>query len=172
VASVLDHDEGQTVAALTVVPVSADGTICVATFAPADVVVDVSGWFVVGAPIRPQVPARIVDTRATGQRLSPGGVLAVPAGDAGALAVTVTAVDPAAAGYLTLYPCGAAPPLASAVNFTTGAVANFALVGTGAGHAMCVASSAAADVVVDAAAAVPVGGGYQPVTPVRLVDTR
>ena len=173
-ASVLNYAGGATRAGLAVVPVGADGTICLFTYAGAHLVVDVAGWFDAGSPLQAVTPTRLADTRASGGRLAAGGVLAVdtPAGG-GTVVVTATAVDPAGAGYLTVYPCGSPPPTASALNYEAAqVVANLAVVATGSGGQVCVTSYAAADVVVDLAASAPAGAGGRPAAPVRLVDTR
>ena len=43
--SSLNYSAGQTVANAVITPVSAAGTICLFSFAPSDVVVDINGWF-------------------------------------------------------------------------------------------------------------------------------
>jgi hypothetical protein len=171
--SVLDYAPGQTVAALAVVPLAADGTFCLLTYAPAHLLADVAGFFGGSSSFAAASPRRLLDTRVTHRRLAPGGVIAVALPPATAAAtVTVTAVDPAAPGYLTAYPCGTAPPLASTLNYGAGqTVSNLAIVGAGRGGALCVTSYAATDVLVDMAGAVS-AAGYQAVVPVRLVDTR
>jgi len=99
----------------------------------------------------------------------------VPAG-ATAVSINLTAVaTPNASGYLTAYPCGAAPPLASSVNFGPGQIRpNQVVVGLGAGNSLCVAVSAPADVIVDLQGAFVPSGGLMlnPLAPARLVDTR
>ncbi len=173
-ASVLNYSTGATVAGLAVVPLAADGTACLSTFAAAHLVVDVAGWLDAGAAWQPVTPTRLADTRVTGGRLTAGGVVAVdaPTG-AGTLVVTATAVDPAGPGYLTAYPCGTAPPVASALNYEAGpAVANLAVVAAGAGGQVCITSYAPADVVVDLAAWAPGGASGPAGGPVRLADTR
>ena len=181
-ASVLNHGAGAPAAGTAVVSVAADGTICLFTFSPAHLLVDVAGWFGAGSPLQPVNPTRLADTRATGDRLAPGGVLAVDAPAVAATAVvTATAVNPAGPGYLTVYPCGTPPPVASTLNYeVSGVVANLAVVGVGPADAgggsthgqVCITSYAAADVVVDLAGWAPPGTGYQPAGPVRLADTR
>jgi hypothetical protein len=77
-------------------------------------------------------PCRLLDTRrAAGPSGGPslaagvartfpvGGICAVPA-DAAAVAVNITAVTPATAGFVQLYPAGAAVPVASALNAGAG----------------------------------------------------
>ena len=85
-------------------------------------------------------PCRIVDTRSThppslvGNNPQPRnfqvqGLCAVPVGATAAM-VNVTIANPSCGGYLTLWPSGAAMPLASTINFTSAdtAVANGAIV--------------------------------------------
>jgi hypothetical protein len=173
-ASVVNYGTGTTVAGLAVVPLAADGTACLFTYAGAHLVVDVAGWFDADSPFRAVTPARLADTRTTGTRLAAGGVVAVavPPG-AGRAVVTATAVDPADAGYLTVYPCGTPPPTASVLNHGADqVVANLAIAAAGAGGQICVTSYAPADVVVDLAAWAPPASGGAAGGPVRLADTR
>ena len=87
--------------------------------------------------------------------------------------VNVTATQGAADGFLTAFPCGAAVPEASNVNYVAGQDrAASAVVPVGAGRSVCVYSSAASHVVVDLAGYLAPGGslGLVPVDPTRLVD--
>ena len=133
------------------------------------------------AAVDPVAPTRA--TEADGDPRRRGGrrrtrrawVAVVPAG-ATAVSLNVTAVAPAAAGYFTVWPCGTARPLASNVNFLTGAVvANGVIAPVGPNGKVCIYSSTGSDVVVDiagwfgGAAGVP---GYVSAVPQRLVDTR
>jgi hypothetical protein len=108
------------------------------------------------------------------------GAFGVPA-DATAVVLNVTAVNPAAAGYLTVFPAGGTPPDASNLNFARGdVVPNLVEVGTGTGGAVSIYSSMQTDVVVDVEGYVaPAAGGgagaglYDPLpTPARICDTR
>lgn len=85
-------------------------------------------------------PCRIIDTRdATGpfggpilggnltRTVAAGGTCGIPV-DAKALSVNITVVPGAAAGHLTVYPAGSAPPLASTINFSNRVRANNARV--------------------------------------------
>ena len=140
-----------------------------------------------GAVVRvPAVaPQRVVDTRETGQRLAAGGTLTVDLSalapttvgtDAAAVAVNVTAADPATAGFLTVWPCGADRPLASSVNFLAGQArgAQATTLLRQPDRALCVFSNTATDVVVDLQGVFvpPAGCGSLPVTPDRKLDTR
>ena len=79
---------------------------------------------------------------------------------ASSVVLNVAAVWPGAAGYITVYPCGQAPPLASNLNFLAGAVVPNAVVAkVGEGGRVCVYTSAATDLVVD------VNGYVRPLSP-------
>ena len=112
-------------------------------------------------------PRRVLDTRvgfATVDGVDAGsGVIAgdgvhevVVAGRAGvpasaaSVVLNVTAVDAAAAGFATVYPCGVERPLASNVNFTAGGtVPNSVIARVGVDGKVCVYSSQRIDAVVD-----------------------
>lgn len=103
----------------------------------------------------------------------------LPAGGLGAVALNVTAVSPAASGFLTVWPAGQPQPLASVVNYERGAVVpNAVTVQLSADLRIAVYSSVATDVVIDvlgvyaAAPNGPGGGGFAGVQPRRILDTR
>ena len=131
----------------------------------------------------PVTPLRVLDTRAAvggAARLQPGGVVRVDL--AGALGVTpsaavlnITAVDPAAPGYLAAAPCAAGRPTTSSVNYATGqTVANTTIVTLGSDGSVCLHSLAASDVVVDVTGwlSPSASGGFTPADATRLADTR
>ena len=102
------------------------------------------------APSRltPVDPVRVLDTRRTsivgaGQVVDVALATRVPAA-ATSVVVNVTATQAAADGFLTAYPCGAAVPEASNVNYVAGQDrAASAVVPVGTGRSVCVYSSAA-----------------------------
>ena len=70
--------------------------------------------------------------------------------DAEAVFLNVVAVGPSGSGYLTVFPCGTTPPLASNGNYSTGDVAaNAALAKIDVDGNVCVYTSAATDLVID-----------------------
>ena len=153
-----NFDIGETVGGAAFVPVGADGTVCVFSNAPTDVVVDLTGTFSPsgGLSFAPAVPLRMLDTRnGTGQwlgRLGPGQRIDVPVAPPGASAVTgtLTMVDPALDAHLTAYPCGAALPPTSSLNAArTAIVANSVTVGVGGGD-LCLDAPVSTHVVFDA----------------------
>lgn len=96
----------------------------------------------------PVAPCRILDTRVAGGQIAANGTrnfVAINASNftsqggsatncgtlglsATAVAINLTAVTPAGAGFATAYPFGTTQPLASSVNYTAGAVVNNALI--------------------------------------------
>ncbi len=152
-------------------------------------------------PYSPLTPVRVCDTRpgnpsgltgvatqcdgstipALGTRtINVAGSFGVPS-TADAVVLNVTVVNPAATGYLTLFPTGAGQPFASNLNYSPGEVVpNLVEVGTGPGGQVSIFSLAKADVVVDlegyvspSAAGGSGSGLYNPLpSPARLCDTR
>lgn len=136
--------------------------------------------------LRALTPARVLNTRdGTGAPVGPvgarqtltfqvAGVGGVPASGVGAVAVTITAADPSAASWLTVWPAGQTRPNASNVNFAAQqTVANYAIVKlSDTGELSLFNQSGSVDVLVDVSGWFPAGSGYVPATPTRLVDMR
>lgn len=132
-------------------------------------------------------PTRLLDTRAAGSplgtdstiHLTVAGVDGVPT-TATAVTLNVTATDTTASSYLSVYPAGSVQPLVSNLNWTAGGtVANVVIVPVGAnGQVSIYNNQGRADVVVDLEGYfIPVtgtgaAGGYVPLTPARITDTR
>ena len=134
--------------------------------------------------LAPVTPTRVVDTR-VGQggssRLVGGRVVAFPiAGQAGvpaaatSVVATFTVVDPKLSGFLTVFPCGRAMPVASSLNYLAREVVpNTITASLGTGGAVCVYPQHDLDLVVDVGASIGPGGhGFAGVPPTRLLDTR
>jgi hypothetical protein len=158
----VDYAAGQTVANLAAVKVGPGGDICFRSYAQADIVLDLAGWYApsgTGSFVAPD-PIRLFDTRSTNglTRLAPMQELAMPItggsvpSGATSVAINVTAVGPDADGYVAVYPCGT-DPLVSNVNYRAGqvAAANLAVVKLPADGRVCFKSFASADLVVDLA---------------------
>jgi len=127
----------------------------------------------------PRTPARVLDTRGAdvagnvGERRTMSidvGPLVPP--DSGAVALSVTAVDGCAPGYLTVFACGARPPTSN-LNYVPGrTTAGLAITPMSLGH-VCVFASTRTDIVIDVIGAfTPGGDGFHPIAPTRWVDTR
>ena len=138
----------------------------------------------------PRPPARLVDSRSSGKTIDgaqqAGGLVpshqtyevqvagraSIPT-DADAAALTFTITSPAAAGFLTVWPCGTPVPETSISNFVAGQdVAASLLIGLGSGGKVCASSSVSTHLIVDVAGHEPAGSSYVGVTPARLLDTR
>ena len=142
--------------------------------------VDVTGSYTAAPPARCDFTRwhRHVSTT----RASVGGVwqanetraIAVPAG-AAAVAINVTITEPAASGFVTVFPCQATLPVVSNINYVAGqVVANLVQTGVRAGRCACTAEHAR-HIVIDLQGtydAADDGLRYQAVAPTRLVDTR
>ena len=186
-ASNLNYTTNQTVPNLVLAKLGAGGKVCIYALAATDVVADVSGYFPAGSGFSPVPnPSRLLDTRigvgasavakvpASGVlQLQVGGAGGVP-GDAAAAALNVTVTNPAAAGFVTVYPCGVDRPLASNLNYVAGlTVPNLAVVRLGTAGKVCIYSLVATDVVADVSGYFPAGSGYVAIdNPTRIVDTR
>ena len=85
--------------------------------------------------------------------------------------MTVTVVQPAAAGYLTVWPCAQPKPTASSLNFAAGANTANTVVMAAAGD-ICIFTSQATHLIADLMGFTPRTTRYVPVGPSRLLDTR
>jgi hypothetical protein len=135
-ASSLNFVTGQTVPNAVVAPVSANGEVCFYANADTHLLADVNGWFATGSSLNALTPTRLFDTRPEeGQgavpvaktkvggpvelRVKVTGAAGLPANGVAAVSLNVTATEPEAAGFVTVYPCGTRPG-ASNLNFTAG----------------------------------------------------
>ncbi len=140
------------------------GQVCFYASTPTDLIVDLEATLDVGSAQRPlAVPARLLDTRvpvgapagplAAGSvlRLHVAGVAGV-ATDAPAVVLNVTVTDPSSPGYVTVFPCGQAPPVASNLNFVADeTIPNLVIARVGAGGDVCFVSNASLQLVADLA---------------------
>jgi hypothetical protein len=127
-------------------------------------------------------PKRLLDSR-SGRPVGAGraielqitGRAGVPPG-ATAAALNVTAIDPCAAGFVTVYPCGStAPPLASNVNYVAKeARPNLVVARLSTSGRACLYSMVQTDVAVDLMGWFAADAGDRAVatSPVRALDTR
>lgn len=190
-ASNLNYVAGDVVPNGVIAPIGSNGSVCLYSQSATDMVVDVAGWFE-GDAFVGATPQRLVDTRnGTGGLFTPidssgalsvsvtnisatkadGSATMIPSGT-GAVSLNITVVNPATAGFITVYPCDVARPNASNLNFVAGqVVANGVIAPTSSSGDVCIYSSQQTDVIVDLAGWFP-GNGFTPATPIRFVDTR
>ena len=131
-ASSLNFTSGQTVANLVIVPlVNGKADFFNGSGGTVQLVGDLEGYFAAAAPDTyvPFGPDRIADTRTAGGPVAANGTVTItPASfNCGALCpapaaavINVTATQPQAAGFLTVYPSGQTRPASSAVSFAAG----------------------------------------------------
>lgn len=140
-ASNLNFVRGLTRANMVIVPVGTGGRISFYNSAgTVDLVADVAGVYVPtkGSHFTALSPTRVLDTRvglgAPTAKVRPGGVtITIPdlPDNVTDLALTVTATNPTAPGYLMVYPAGQ-QNLVSSLNYLTGqTVPNVVIVGVG-----------------------------------------
>lgn len=196
-ASNLNFTHGVDVPNQVTVKVGANGKVCFFASSDVQLVADLFGWYADDFAARPGYryheldPARVLDTRdgtGTGTRpvgpvaaneviaLDIDGVGGVPATGARAVTMNVTAANPAAAGYITVFPCDRPRPNASNVNIdpSTPAVANLVTVRTGDDGKICFYASESMDLIVDLQGYFAEGPGveFTSTSPVRVLDTR
>ncbi|NNE11162.1 MAG: bifunctional metallophosphatase/5'-nucleotidase [Ilumatobacter sp.] len=147
---------------------------------------------VLPSPIDGVTPARLLETR-TGPddktvdglfegigKVAPGGTVELTVADRGgvpsdadAVVLNIGAIQPSAAGFLTVWPCTDPRPLASNVNFLAfDIVSNAVLAQLSDDGTVCIYSSAETDLIADVNSVVPDDGSPRPVTPSRLLETR
>ncbi len=187
----------QTVERMAVVPVDGAGRLTVEASAPAQLMVDIEGYFTSPKAatsrglFNPLEPSRLLDSR-DGALASPplgtGGprVLqvtgrgGVPATGVSAVVINTTVIRPSRDGYLTVFPSGSPRPATSTIGFSQGqSLANRAIVPVGAGGRINIFNSAGTTpLAIDVTGYFTdgrvnsVGGYYVPVPASRVVDTR
>jgi uncharacterized protein YkwD len=93
--------------------------------------------------------------------------------DAKAVTLNVTSTGSYAAGFVTVFPCGASRPNTSNLNFAAGAtVANAVTTRVGDRGAVCIYNSAPTHVIVDVGGYFAQSAPFGAVDPARLIDTR
>jgi uncharacterized protein YkwD len=139
-----------------------------------------------GGGFHPLTPARILDTRTTAA-VGPGATMnlqvtgqgGIPSTGVTAAVLNVTVTAPTATSFLTVFPAGAALPLAANLNFLPGqTIANLVTAKVGANGQVSLYNLAGyVHVIADVAGwydtgTDPTGAGFHPLTPARILDTR
>jgi hypothetical protein len=155
------------VANAVVTSIGLGGLVCLFTYAPAHLVVDVNGYSPVGALYNALRPARLLDTRpgsptfdgrdagagprgaGTITQLQVTGRAGVP-GSATTVSLNVTATEAQGPGFVTVFPCGQPVPTASNLNFVAGdTVPNAVITKLGDGGRVCLFTYAPTHLIVD-----------------------
>ncbi len=191
-ASVLNYGGGDVVPNAVTVKVSAAGAISVYAQTATDVVIDVMGYYSSaggtpdGGGFQGIPPKRLMDTRLPlgAGRFGNGGTATLAVVGAGAAPTNATAVvlnvtvtGPNFNGFLTVWPAGGSQPVVSNLNYSPGQTrANQVTVKVGGGGAVSIYAQTTTDVIVDImgwyASGAPTRGGFVPIDPIRIMDSR
>ncbi|MBI4935632.1 MAG: hypothetical protein HY828_17255 [Actinobacteria bacterium] len=189
-ASNINYIAGTTVAGASIATIDPTGGVCVYTSAATHLLIDITSEFVLTTHYTTLTPARLADSRPTGTtidgisaamgRLGPGSTTVVRLGGRGSLpphpeavAITMTAVAPESNGFMSVFPCSAVRPNVANLNFTSGrTTSNSTLAVPDANGDICVYTSAAAHLVLDASGALVGEAAYSTAAAGRLIDTR
>lgn len=182
----VNYAAGQTTANALIAALSPFGEICVYSSADTDLVADVEGWFPDDSGFNVLTPTRLFDTRPDqpqgavfvdqhryGElRVHVSSIAGIPPSGVGAVSLNVIAVDPVAAGFVTVYPCNERP-LASNLNYAPHQIASNAVVAPVSPDGdICLTASAAAWLVADVNGWFAAGSTFAAIAPIRIVDTR
>ncbi len=179
-ASNLNYERGANVANGAIIEIGTGGRVCVFNSEAVDLAVDLTGYAPAEADLDTLVPFRLLDTRSGGSRLAAGtetpvqvtGRAGIP-GDAAAAILNITGIQGSSLGFLTAYPCGAARPVASNLNYDRGInIANSAIIEIGSGGRVCIFNSAPVNIAVDVTGYTPNEADLDTIVPARLLDTR
>ena len=189
-ASNLNYAVGDTIANTVLTTVGADGNVCLYNFGATHLIADVAGYFVAGAFEPLSRPERLLDTRPGATTVdgefarigvrNAGATLALAvagragvSGDAGAVALNVTVDAARGDGFVTVFPCGAALPTSSNLNYVKGqTIANAVVARVGANGAVCFFTDGSTDLIVDVTGEFPTNTLNTLTAPQRLLDTR
>src|SRR5262245_48366933 len=98
--------------------------------------------------------------------------MGVPATGVGAVSLNVTLTESAAAGFVSVYPCGTRP-LASNLNYSAGqTVPNAVIPPLSPVREICISSIPPSPLLADLNGWFPSGAGFNALAPVRVFDSR
>lgn len=188
VVSTMNALDGRIKANAAIVGLGVNRQISIYVTHAADVVLDVSGYFLQAGDPRayafyPASPCRVLDTRLTGGIIPAQGIRNVgggclPTNGPRGYSLNVTVVPTGPLGYLTLWPDGLQQPTVSTLNNLTGTVvANAALIEPGNGGTINAFVTNETHLIVDYNGYFRPSGEqgaltFYPVTPCRIADTR
>jgi uncharacterized protein (DUF1501 family) len=186
-ASNLNFVPGQAVPNLVLAKLGQGGKVSIYNFAGStNVIADAMGWFPTTNSFQPLVPRRLLDTR-TGVgapvarvganqtlKLSVLGRGGVPASGVDSVVINVTAAEPSAVSYVTVWPTGQTLPNSSNLNLTPGRVVpNLVISKLGNDGTISFYNYAGTThLIADVVGWFPAASGFHSLTPLRILDTR
>jgi hypothetical protein len=161
-ASNLNYVAGQTVPNLVTVALPANKHVCFYAHTATHLLADLSASYAASSSVGffAVTPSRQLDTRTDGRPLGAGSALPLSFGpgvmpgpdQVAAVVLNVTAAEPDAAGYVTVFPCAAGRPTASNLNYRAGdVVPNLVVVASGDDDNVCLYSQSTSHLIVDEA---------------------
>jgi hypothetical protein len=181
VVSNLNYGPGQTVPNLVTVAAGSTLELCFFALTTTHLLADLAGYYRSGAGdgFAAVQPTRLFDTRET-TKLVAGSVFEFNlsryvAPDASAAVFNLTATEVDGPGYVTAFPCGQAPPLASNLNTSRGqTVPNLVTVALPFDKRVCFYTTSGTHLLADLAGfyAPFALSGFISITPTRWIDTR
>lgn len=177
--SSVNYAPGQVVPNLVTSRLGDDGSVCIFTRAPAEIIVDVTASAIDGITTLGN-PVRLIDTRDTGGPVGAKQTLTIDITDridvpdtATAAVYNLTSVDSISPGFATSYPCDITLPRVSNLNYgIANVVANGAITKLSADGELCVYTLAQTDLIVDLIGFTEGVTSYVPLAPVRIWDSR
>jgi hypothetical protein len=162
-ASNINYAAAQTTSNLVITKIGIDNTICLTASTATHLIVDANGSQPIGTTYQGITPQRILDTR-SGTRPVANQEIRVHAtapntpapNETIAIALNIGVTNPAAAGWITVWPCDTPKPNASNINFAPGqTTANLTITKLSGTGDVCLSPSTTTDVFADI-------NGYQP----------
>jgi serine protease len=157
------------------------GKLCLDSFTPVNLIVDLSGWFISGDGLHTFTPQRAFDLRQTGLVVTPDtpyafqmtGNFGIPTTGANSVVLNVTATGATAPGYITVWPCNQPQPYTSNLNYLSYQdIPNAVIATVDSNGQVCFASSSPTFLIADISGWFEQGSNLDVITPQRLFDTR
>jgi len=157
------------------------GKLCLDSFTPVNLIVDLSGWFISGDGLHTFTPQRAFDLRQTGLVVTSDtpyafqmtGNFGIPTTGANSVVLNVTATGATAPGYITVWPCNQPQPYTSNLNYLQYQnIPNAVIATVDSNGQVCFASSSPTFLIADISGWFEQGSNLDVITPQRLFDTR
>jgi serine protease len=157
------------------------GKLCLDSFTPVNLIVDLSGWFISGDGLHTFTPQRAFDLRQTGLVVTSDtpyafqmtGNFGIPTTGANSVVLNVTATGATAPGYITVWPCNQPQPYTSNLNYLSYQdIPNAVIATVDSNGQVCFASSSPTFLIADISGWFEQGSNLDVITPQRLFDTR
>ena len=157
------------------------GKLCLDSFTPVNLIVDLSGWFISGDEFHSFTPERAFDLRQTGLVITPDtpytfqmtGNFGIPTTGVNSVVLNVTATGATAPGYITVWPCDQPRPNTSNLNYLPYQdIPNAVIATVDSNGQVCFASSSPTFLIADISGWFAQISNLSVITPLRLFDTR